>query len=337
MATQWLRRAWLIAACATALLLASCGGGSIVSSFTPSRIIAFGDGMADLGQTRRDIDPNGRRFTVNDGSINNWTHFVANGFGLPLAPSRAGGLSFAIGNARVTATTDAAGNTGTPSVTQQIDAFLAANTLGDNDLVLVSAGTSDVIVQAKAVMDGTLTADQAQQNVQQAANELAAQVRRLVDAGASHVVVVGPYNLGRSAWAIETGQAALLERLSAVSGNTGANQPRSFDERLLIAMVDLGADVLYVDAALEYNLVTFNPGGFDLTNVTTPVCNDQARDPGPGIGTGANQLDSTLCTPSTIVAGADYTRFLFADRVYPTPHGHAIFGDFAFTRIRDRW
>jgi phospholipase/lecithinase/hemolysin len=330
MATQWLRRAWLVAACTTALLLAACGGGSIVSSFTPTRVVAFGDAMADLGQ-------NGRRYTVNDGSVNNWTQFVANGFGLPLAASNAGGLSFATGNARVTATTDAAGNTGTPSVTQQIDTFLASNTPTENDLILVSAGTSDVIVQAKAVLDGTLGEAQAQQNVQQAANELAAQVRRLVDAGAKHVVVVGPYNLGRSAWAVETSQATLLERLSAVSGNTGANQPRSVNERLLISMVDLGASVLYVDAALEFNLITANPAasGFELTNGTAIACN--SVDPGPGIGTGAGQVNSNLCTTATIATGVDYTKFLFADRVYPTPRGHVIFGDFALNRIRERW
>jgi outer membrane lipase/esterase len=330
MATQWLRRAGLLAACATVLLLAACGGGSIDSTFTPTRIVAFGDAMGDLGQ-------NGRRYTVNDGSVNNWTQFVANGFGLPLAATAAGGLSFATGNARVTATTDAAGNTGTPSVQQQIDTFLASSTLGANDLVLVSAGTSDVIVQAQGVIDGTITDPQAQQNVQQAADELAAQVHRLVNAGATHVVVTGPYNLGRSAWANQTGRADLLQRLSAVSGNTGANQPRSFNERLLISMVDLGATVLYVDAALEYNLITANPGasGFELTDGTTVVCT--SVDPGPGIGTGAGQVNSNLCTTSTIAAGLDYTKFLFADRVYPTPRGQVIFGDFAFNRIRERW
>jgi outer membrane lipase/esterase len=330
MATQWLRRAWLVAACTTALLLAACGGGSIVSSFTPTRVVAFGDAMADLGQ-------NGRRYTVNDNTVNNWTEFVARGFGLQLAPSASGGLSFATGNARVTATTDAAGNTGTPSIQQQIDTFLASSKPAEDDLILVSAGTSDVIVQAKAVMDGSLTEAQAQQNLQQAAIELAAQVRRLVDAGATHVAVVGPYNLGRSAWALQTGQAGLLERLSAISGNTGVNQPRSFNERLLISMVDLGANVLYIDAALEFNLITGSPGasGFELSNATDAVCT--SVDPGPGIGTGAGQVNSNLCTTSTITPGADYTKFLFADRVYPTPRGHVIFGDFAFTRIRERW
>lgn len=330
MATQWLRRAGLWAACASALLLAACGGGSIVSSFTPARVVAFGDAMGDLGQ-------NGQRYTVNDNSVNNWTQFVANGFGRQLSASSAGGLSFATGNARVTATTDAAGKTGTPSVQQQVDTFLASNTLTENDLVLVSAGTSDVIVQAKAVLDGTISEAQAQQNVQQAADELAGQVRRLVNAGAKHVAVAGPYNMGRSAWAVETGQTGLLERLSAVSGNTGANQPRSFNERLLISMVDLGASVLYIDAALEFNLITANPGasGFALNNGTAVACN--SVDPGPGIGTGDNQVNSNLCTPATIAAGVDYTKFLFADRVYPTPRGQTIFGDFAFNRIRERW
>jgi phospholipase/lecithinase/hemolysin len=149
--------------------------------------------------------------------------------------------------------------------------------------------------------------------------------------------VVGPYDLSRSAWAVQTGQTALLQHLSAVTGNTGANQPRSFDERLLISMVDLGANVLYVDAPLEFNLITASPSasGFDLTDATNVVCT--SVDSGPGIGTGANQVNSNLCTPSTITPGADYTKFLFADRVYPTPRGHTIFGDFAFSRIRERW
>ena len=60
-------------------------------------------------------------------------------------------------------------------------------------------------------------------------------------------------------------------------------------------------------------------------------------DPGPGIGTGAGQVNSNLCTPNTIAAGLDYTLYLFADRVYPTPRGHQLFGDYAYDRIRNRF
>jgi len=314
MATQWLRRAWLLAASASALLLAACGGGSIDSQLTPSRLVAFGDGMADLGQT-------GARYTVNDGSVNNWTQFLANAFGLPLATSASGGLSHAIGNARVTAKPDAAGVTSTPTVTEQIDTFLTASRPAANDLVLVNAGTSDVIVQAQAVITGAQTQAQMLANLGQAGRELGAQVRRLVSAGAEHVVVVGPYNLGRSVWATEVSQAALLE---AASGR--------FNEQLLVSIVDLGARVLYVDAALYFNLLTSGSGEF--ANKSTAVCN--SVDSGAGIGTGTNQVNSRLCTTATLRDG-NYGAYLFADRVYPTPRGHQLFGDYARSRIRERW
>src|SRR5262245_31265312 len=140
MATQWLRRAVRLAACAPALLLAACGGSTIESQLTPSRLVAFGDGFADLGQ-------NGARYTINDGSTNNWTATVASNFGRPLAPSVSGGLSRATGNARVAATPDAAGNAATPTVAAQVDAFLAGDRPAASDLVILNAGVADVIVQ----------------------------------------------------------------------------------------------------------------------------------------------------------------------------------------------
>ncbi|RYY63209.1 MAG: GDSL family lipase, partial [Comamonadaceae bacterium] len=103
MATQWLRRVRLLAACASVLALVACGGGGETESeLDPQRLVAFGDGFADVGQ-------NGAAYTVNDTSIKNWTLYVAREFDLTLTPSSAGGLSFATGNARVVATPDAAG------------------------------------------------------------------------------------------------------------------------------------------------------------------------------------------------------------------------------------
>ena len=317
MATQWLRRAWLLAA--SALLLAACGGGSIVSRLEPTRVINFGDGMGDLGN-----NSTGARYTVNDGSNNNWTQYVASGYGRPLTARNAGGLAFAVGNARVTAKPDAAGSSSTPTVKEQVDAFLASDHPAENDLILVSAGTSDMIVELRGVLAGTQSEDQARANLQAAARDFGAQIRRLVDAGAKHVVAIGPYNLGRSVWARQTGQAGLMERTST-----------RFTDALLISIVDLGANVLYVDSALMFNLDTANPASAGLDNVVDPVCT--TVDPGPGIGTGANQLNSLLCTPATVVAGSNYSRYLFADRVYPTPRGHQLLGEFALNRIRERW
>ncbi|MDB5953896.1 SGNH/GDSL hydrolase family protein [Ramlibacter sp.] len=316
MAIQWLRRTWLLAA-ASALALTACGGGSIVSSFSPARVVAFGDSMADLGQT-------GSRYTVNDGTINIWTQYVANSFSLPLTNVAQGGTSYATGNARVTIHPDAAGNAATPTVTEQVDAFLAAGKPGPQDLIILSAGTADVIAEAQATINGTQSSATAVAHAQQAGIDLAAQVRRLVNAGATHVVVAGPYNLSRSPWSTQLNQSTLLDATSS-----------GFNDKLLVSLVDLGADVLYVDAALEYNLLTSSPTSSSLTDATTIVCT--SVDPGPGIGTGPGQVNSRLCTPSTIQPGLDFSLFLFADRVYPTPRGQQLFGDFAQARIRDRW
>lgn len=315
---RFLRRALLLAASATALLLAACGGSSTVESeLKPSRIIVFGDAFADLGQA-------GSRYTINTGGTNIWTLQLATRYGLTLNPAAAGGTSYATGNARVVARPDAAGNASTPTVKEQIDTFLAGGRFADTDLVILNAGIADVVAETARFNAGAQTSAQLTAAAQQAGRDLAAQVRRLVQAGANHVVVVGPYNLGRSPWAIQTGQVGLL---TDVSGK--------FNEELLVSIVDLGDKVLYVDLALYYNLVTSSPSSYNLSNATALACT--SVDPGPGIGTGANQVNSALCSSSTLAAGIDPAQYLFADRLYPTPMGHRLFGDWAYDRITNRW
>jgi outer membrane lipase/esterase len=317
MSSHWMRRALLALASASALLVVACGSGTIESQLQPSRIVAFGDGFSDLGQ-------GGSRYTVNDASINIWIQEVATSFGLGLTPVSAGGTSYATGNARILGKPDAAGNSATPTVKEQIDSFMAGGAIGANDLLVINGGTGDLVAEAAKAISGAQTSDQMVTNVKQAGRDLGAQVRRLVQAGAAHVVVVGPYDLGKSPWATATGQASLLSEASA-----------RFNEQLLLSIVDLGANVLYVDAALLFNLMAAGPAGYDLSNVTDVVCT--SVDPGPGIGTGSGQVNSALCNTSTLAAGSDYTHYLFADRIYPTPQGHRKFGDYAYERIRARW
>jgi phospholipase/lecithinase/hemolysin len=317
MSRNWLRRGVLLAACAASLLLAACGSGSIESQLAPTRVVAFGDGFADVGQK-------GVRYSVNDGILNNWTEQVAFGFGLPLLPSSQGGKSYAIGHARVVAKPDDVGNNATPTVKEQIDSFLAANTVFPTDLYIVNAGTSDLIAEGAKLAAGAQTADQTVANARQAGRDLAVQVRRLTDAGAKFVVVVGTYNLGRSPWAAA---ANLKSQLEDASGR--------FNDNMLIGLVDLGDRVLYVDAALQYNLMTAVPTAYDMVDAATPVCT--SVDPGPGIGIGNGEISSALCTPTTVLAGANYSGYLFADKVYPTPKGHSKFAEYAYQRIRARW
>jgi len=329
MIATWSRRVLLSLACATASLLAACGSSTIESALTPSRFMAVGDAFSDLGQ-------GGSRYTVNDGSINIWSQQLASRYGLALTASDSGGLGYARAHARVSSAVDAVGGSA-PSVTAQVDALLAANSFGASDVVLVQGGIGDIIAQmASGASRSTMLAQ-----LDQAGRELGAQVRRLVSAGAKYVIVVGPYNMGQSRWAIETGQRDLLRDLS-----TG------FNTGLLISIADLGANVLYVDAALYFNLVTATPTGYGLTDpanapdrspaitaseAAVEACGGASIDPGVGIGTGTGEANSSLCTPSTIVSGVNYNTTLFADRVYMTPAGQRLFGNYAFDKLRQRW
>ncbi len=317
MAANWLRRTFVAAACASAALLAACGSSSTESALSPERLITFGDGFADVGQK-------GTRYTINDGSVNNWTLQVASRYGQTLAPASTGGLSYAQGNARVVATPDAAGDAGTPTVARQIDQFLAGHQLGENDLVLLSAGVSDILSGMAAVRAGSQTGDEYVAAARQAGEDLAAQVRRLVTAGARHVMLTGTYDLGRSPWAKALDQRDLISRAST-----------AFNQGLLVNIEDLGKNVLYIDAAYYVNVFEATPGSYGFDNGDTPACT--SVDPGPGIGIGPGEVNSALCTSATLLPGIDANRYVFADKVYLAPAAQRQFGDYAYDRLRTRW
>ena len=317
MAANWMRRSLMIAACASAALLAACGSSTTESAISPQRMIAFGDGMSDVGQK-------GTRYTVNDGSVNNWTLQVASGYGKTLTASSAGGKSYAAGNARIVAKPDAAGSNTTLTVKEQIDSFLASNTFTGDDLVMINGGISDVIANMAAVNAGTMTTEQMITASRQAGTDFAAQIRRLVNAGAKYVVVAGTYDLSKTPWATDISRTTVLNSASS-----------AFNEGLLVGIVDLGANVLYVDLAYYVNLYTSSPSAYGFENATKAVCT--SVDATDGIGIGAGKVNSALCTTSTLLAGANQDKYAFADSVYLTPSAQRQFGTYAYDRLRSRW
>ncbi len=317
MASHWMRRSFVAAACASAALLAACGSSTVESAISPERVISFGDAFSDVGQK-------GSAYTVNDGSVLNWTAQFASYWGKTVTPVSAGGLGYAQGNARITVTPDAAGNASTPTVQAQIDSFLASKTFANNDFVLVNGGISDLIAGMAAVRAGTLSPADYTAAARQWGMDLGAQVRRIVNAGGTHVVVAGVYDLGKTPWGISIGQQSLL---------FDANN--SFNEGLKIAIVDLGAKVQYVDLEYYVNLYVGSPGSYAFDNATTAVCT--SVDSGNGIGTGTGQVNSALCTPSTLLPGANQDKYVFADNVYLTPSAQRQFGNYARDKVRVRW
>lgn len=310
-----MRRFLLAAAAASSVLLASCGGGSVVGQITPSRIVVLGDAFSDVGQS-------GNKYTVNDGSVNNWTQQLASSYGLTITAQSAGGTGYAQGNARITLKPDAGGGN-VRTVTEQVDAFLAAGTPQANDLVVIGGGFSDVVAQA---VNTALNADQRRANVQQAGRDLAVQVRRLVNAGAKQVVLTGVYDLGKTPWATAISQRDALSSLSL-----------AFNEALIVPLADLGNSVLYIDTANYFNLLTNQPSSFDLDTSNVVACTATASGT-DGIGISASaHVSSRVCTASTIASGVDFNRTVYADSVYPTPRAHRLFGDNAYNRVRSRF
>ncbi len=316
MTGSWLRRAFAAAACVTAALLAGCGSSNTVSALTPARVIVFGDAFSSLGAG------GSGKYTVNDGSVNNWTQQAAAGYGRSIASLADGGTGYAVANARVTSAVDAAGGAN-PSITQQITNFLAVDKFGANDLVIINAGMSDIVAETMAFTAGSQTSAAVLDKASAAGTEYGAQILRLVKAGAKFVAMSGTYDLSRSPWAVAIGQTSLLNQASG-----------KFNDALLISTVDLGGNVLYVDAAFYFNLITGNPANYAFSNAAAMVCN--SVDPGPGIGIGLGQVNSSLCTPST-VGGQDYSKFVFADGLYATPVAQRLFGDYAYSRIKNRF
>jgi len=323
-----LRRALLTAACALPLALAACGGGDIVSKLEPSRLVVFGDAFSDVGQR-------GVRYTVN-GAGGIWVEQFASRFGLSVTPSASGGTSYATGSARVTVKPDAAGDASTPTVTEQITNFLTSRGIAENDLIIIGGGIGDILAET-AAMNAGQSAAQTRANVEQAGRDLGDQVQRMVDAGASHILVVGPYNLGRSPWAIaqQGGFLATCQEPSKSPGDaTPACLSSAFTQTLLVRIAKLGQKVAFVDPALYFNLVTSTPSAYSFTDAVNIACT--SVDPGPGIGIGAGKVSSARCNTGTL-SGVALDTTLFADPIYFTPAGNAAFGNYAFDRLRERF
>jgi len=341
MSASWFRRAALALACAgAAATLGACGSGSVVSDLKPTRFITVGDGFADVGQ-------NGHVFTINYGATNygpdatwdgltdfNWVQQLASYYRVPLKPASLGCddycWGYAQGHARV-ASADTTSGTDAPSVAQQIDTLLARPGFafdGSGDVVVVTGGIADIVdaVNATGISDATT------QTVQAAGKTLGDQVQRLVNSGAKHVLVVSMYSLGHTPWGKDTSQpwANGVDRSDAIDKLTTV-----FNDALLLDLSDSkwAKSVLYVDAALFFNLIYNKPENYPLDNARDPVCTTP---------------DATTCTSNTLVVSADPnkttdpTRWMFADGLYFTPTVQRMFSNDGYLeniyyKFRTRW
>lgn len=282
-------------------LLSACGSGDIVSALTPSRFISFGDGLSDLGQ-------GGSRYTINDLAIDGisgvtWADRLAYRYGKTLTSQAAGGLGYAQGHG----VSEALPRT----VAQQIDVFLASNTLGSNDVVLINLPMADVLGPVAAVKAGTLTETAALAAIDASGRSHVTQVRRLIAAGAKQVLTLGVYDLGKSPWAIAQEQESFFTSATL-----------RMNDAFKTEAVNLGANLLFVDAAFLVNRNVLTGTLYGFIEVKTPICTTSS---------------ALTCTSSTLLADKTASQYLFADQLYLTPNGNQQLGDYAYDQLHARW
>jgi outer membrane lipase/esterase len=148
--------------------------------------------------------------------------------------------------------------------------------------------------------------------VKAAGTALGAQVQRLVNAGAKHVLLAGVYPLGLSPYGAASGQVTNLTNITL-----------DFNNALKLSVVDLGYNVLYLDSSNYYSNVYYTPTNYaPLNNSTTIAC---------------TTVLVTECTPATITPGYDYNTLLYASGFYFTPTAHRLLGTYGYDQLRNRW
>ncbi|MDI9334584.1 MAG: SGNH/GDSL hydrolase family protein [Cytophagales bacterium] len=329
MTAHFLTRLISLTVLALSTFLAACSGStSIYKPFVPTRVVIFGDALSDTTASAQ--------YTVNtspyDASVlNNWARQVAASYGVSTI------VSYAKGNARITNPTGAAG-TAVMSITAQTAKFLSDGySYQEGDLVIINAGFSDVIAEA---LSTSSTA-----NAAAAGTAFANLVRSLVAAGAKHVLVSNMYDLSITPAAIAT---PVLAPNLALKNNTRGAFTVAFNDALKsnlgsASLTYIGDNVYVVDAEFYMNQVYNLPNTYLFTDAVTVACN--SPDAGAGIGLGIGQINSRLCTASTLNAAATsttysslpYDNYVFADAIYPTPAFHRAFGSFAYSKLITRW
>lgn len=306
------RAAWQrMAALGLVTLLAACGGGSSqVESFTPSRLVAFGDEASAF-------EADGRKYAVNGlasgGATRDcralpiWTQVVADGYGFGFAECPVGsGAQKAVSRAQAGATV--------VSVAAQV---AAQADLGSGDLVTVLAGVNDVkALYNESLAPGARSRDQLLADAKSRGVALGNTLKSISDRGARVIVSTIP-DLGLSPFgrAQTTANADLLSALSS-EFNKGlrVNLPGQSDNG------GDGRKVALVFADLITQQANSNPGTYSLDNASGAVCS------------GATLPN---CTTATLVAGANPSRWLWADDTWFADGGHRQLGSDALTRARN--
>ena len=278
-----------------------------------SDVVVFGDSLSDSGNFGQAQGlPAGTSFTTNPDPV--WSEIVAENFGASGRNDLAGGSNYAFAGACVNPPTPCDADElpsamRPPRVTQQIDEYLSSR--GDradpNALYAIWGGVNDVADSAENdplnVASHTLAA--ASVNV--------AQIRRLQDAGARHIVVYNLPDISQSPYAVNLDPIAqgALTQLGSL-----------YNETLYAGIRESEDGIIPINIHAFFNEIVEDHETYGFTDITGKAC----RDPN---NPNANAANSFTCgpegsgSPVTYESGAN-RQYLFADRSHPSGATHEM-------------
>jgi phospholipase/lecithinase/hemolysin len=271
-----------------ALCASGCGGGDLVATFAPGRLLVFGDENSVLTAT-------GAKYSINALNTDNtllctnnpiWVQVLANryGFGFAQCPNP-------FDTAAPRGIIYAAVGTGVADIAAQITAAAGPGGFQSTDLTTVYTGQKDIIAIYQA-MTSAADIGTARAAAEAAGEALANQVNRLADAGARTLIVTVP-NVGVTPFALaEKAAHTDFDRADALRQIT-----ERFNARLRSTIFNDGRRIGLIQLDEYVGVVLAFPGAYGYANVTQGACTVALPD----------------CTTATLVTGATSTSYLFAD------------------------
>lgn len=312
-----------------ALLLTSCGGNDAPPAppLHVQQVTVFGDSLSDVGTygPLAGAASQPGKFTVNPGLV--WAEVVAARYGVTLTPRRlvgegpqaqvVGGNDYAEGGARVALQPGVSAlgrNDDVTPVRAQISARLAQGPMAKDELVLLAAGGNDLFAQFDAAFwsrppgqDEDQALAQATAGVEQAADDLAAEVQRLLQHGAPLVVLGLALDFSNNPFALRWLDETQRRQVRAWA--------RHFEQRLQ-STLGQPPGLVWVDWGPLGERLLAQPATYGLIDVQTPACTNTTP-----------SASAVFCSAQTLLQPDAAERFLYADDFHFTPRGHALLAE----------
>ncbi len=257
-----------------------------------SQLVIFGDSLSDVGNLEAAINLYPGPYYY-DGRFSNgpvYAEALSAGLGLGTSVrSTAGGDNFAYGGAK-TAGTGGLEGIFIRDIDEQVTQYLNTRSADPSALYLVFAGSNDLVG--------------GQTNVDVPVNNLAADMSRLIDAGAQNFFVFNLPWLGYTPR--YNGSPTTFDIYNTRSQQFNTSLSTMLDG---LESGNPALSVFGFDVAALFNEAIADPQAFGLTNVTDAAA--------PGLQPGASSYDTNQIAPNA-------NEYLFWDDLHPTAAVHAI-------------